>query len=197
MVNVAEHYDLLIENGNDPLLDSAKLCSYMDKWDGQVFIDELGLSSGKSVLEVGCGTGRLAKKIINSIENYVGIDISPKTIERAEKYFAKNPSMRFICGDFLGYRFNRSFDVVYSTLTFMHIENKKSAIDKIFDVMNDNGKVVISIDKNQSRYIDTGYSKIHIYPDDPIDLQRLLSAGGFTRVKVQEIEFAFILSAYK
>jgi ubiquinone/menaquinone biosynthesis C-methylase UbiE len=42
----------------------------MDKWDGQVFIDELRLSSVKTVLEIGVGTGRLAlaKKNLKGFE---------------------------------------------------------------------------------------------------------------------------------
>ena len=36
---VKEHYDLLIDEGNDPVYDPMPLQEYMDKWDGQKFID--------------------------------------------------------------------------------------------------------------------------------------------------------------
>ena len=36
---VIEHYDLLIEEGNDPVLDPPILREYMDRWDGQLLID--------------------------------------------------------------------------------------------------------------------------------------------------------------
>ena len=78
MSKVARHYDLHIENGNDPVLDDETLSCYMDKWDGQTFIDLLALNKSKSVLEIGCGTGRIAKKLSTHPIVYTGVDISPK-----------------------------------------------------------------------------------------------------------------------
>lgn len=39
--DVIKHYDLLIDEGNDPVHDSEPLREYMDKWDGQAFIDKM------------------------------------------------------------------------------------------------------------------------------------------------------------
>lgn len=61
MINeVISHYDLLADENNDPVHDVEPLRSYMDKWDGAVFIEKLNLDETKSVLDVGVGTGRLA-----------------------------------------------------------------------------------------------------------------------------------------
>lgn len=54
------HYDLLIDENNDPVHDPEPLRAYMDKWDGPEFIRKMNLDSTKSVLEIGVGTGRLA-----------------------------------------------------------------------------------------------------------------------------------------
>ena len=45
---VTRHYDLLIEENNDPVHDPEPLREYMDKWDGQKFIDSLQLTKEKS-----------------------------------------------------------------------------------------------------------------------------------------------------
>lgn len=37
-VTSREHYDLLMQEGNDPVNDPPILQDYMDKWDGQPFI---------------------------------------------------------------------------------------------------------------------------------------------------------------
>lgn len=42
-VNVIEHYDKLIDENNDPVYDTASLQEYMNKWDGQVFVDSMKL----------------------------------------------------------------------------------------------------------------------------------------------------------
>ena len=49
---LVRHYDSLIDENNDPVLDPVPLQAYMDKWDGERFIDLLGLSPDKSVLEM-------------------------------------------------------------------------------------------------------------------------------------------------
>ena len=41
-----------------------------------------------------------------------------------------------MCDDFLTYDFNEKFDVIYSSLTFMHIENKQEAINKVSSLLN-------------------------------------------------------------
>ena len=61
---VIDHYDRLIEEGNDPVGDPEPLRAYMDKWDGQPFIDALELSKDKTILEIGVGTGRLAVRTV-------------------------------------------------------------------------------------------------------------------------------------
>ena len=80
---VITHYDLLIGESNDPVHDPKPLRDYMDKWDGQKFIDKMGLDNNKSVFEIGVGTGRLAVRVAPLCGAFSGIDISPNTVERA------------------------------------------------------------------------------------------------------------------
>ena len=84
-MNVIDHYDQLIEENNDPFRDSPILQEYMSKWDGQIFLDSMCLSPEKKVLEIGIGTGRIAAKVAPYCLKLTGIDISPKTIERAKE----------------------------------------------------------------------------------------------------------------
>ena len=64
-MDVRTHYDLLIEEDNDPFRDPPLLREYMEKWDGQAFFDLMELDPSKTVLETGAGrsgsrTGRPA-----------------------------------------------------------------------------------------------------------------------------------------
>lgn len=79
------HYDTLIDENNDPVHDPEPLKAYMDKWDGNEFISKLGLNKKISVLEIGVGTGRLAIRTVPLCGSFFGIDISPKTIDRAKE----------------------------------------------------------------------------------------------------------------
>ena len=95
---------------------------YMDQWDGQVLIDAIELNRTKNVLEIGVGTGRIAIKTVPLCKKFYGIDISPKTIERAKHNLSIYQNIELICDDFMQHNFSVCFDAVYSSLTFMHIE---------------------------------------------------------------------------
>lgn len=190
-----DHYDSLIDENNDPVHDPAPLKDYMNKWDGDRFIEDLQLSEDKSVLEVGVGTGRLAIRVAPNCGRFVGIDISPKTIERARENLAEYKNVELICDDFMTHEFIGSFDIVYSSLTFMHIEKKQTAVNKIASLLSADGRFVLSVDKNREKYIDTGARKIEIYPDNSKDICSYLEESGLVLIKQYETDFANIFVA--
>ena len=115
-MNVVDHYNMLIDENNDPVYDSEPLKKYMDKWDGQVFIDAMKLDKTKTILEIGVGTGRLALKTIPLCKEFVGIDLSQKTIDRATHNLLQYKNAKLICDDFMSYVFSSDFDVAHSLL---------------------------------------------------------------------------------
>ena len=195
--STTHHYDLLIDENNDPVHDTKPLRDYMDKWDGQSFIDSMELDNKKSVLEIGVGTGRLAVRAAPLCGEFCGIDISSKTIDRAKENLAEYRNVKLICGDFLSYKFDSKFDVIYSSLTFMHVEEKQKAVNKITELLNNSGRFVLSIDKSQSEFIDTGTRKIKIYPDNAEKMAEYIKAAGLTILNQYDTEFAHIFVAQK
>lgn len=197
MNQVIEHYDLLIEEGNDPVHDPRPLQDHMDKWDGQDFIDRLKLDKTKTVLEIGVGTGRLAVKVVPLCGCFFGIDISPKTIERAKENLAGCDNVTLFCGDFTAYSFPQTFDVIYSSLTFMHIKEKQMTLDKVACLLKNEGRFVLSIDKNQEKFIDMGSRKIPVFPDNLVDTGTYIEKAGLKIIEQTETEFAHIFVAIK
>ncbi len=195
--NAAHYYDVLIDENNDPVHDPEPLKNYMDKWDGQEFIGKMELNCEKSVLEIGVGTGRLAVRVAPLCGSFCGIDISPKTIKRAKENLLKFANTRLICGDFLSFNFEQTFDVIYSSLTFMHIKEKDKAINKIAGLLNNGGVFMLSVDKAQNEIIDIGSSKIKVYPDNPESIISYLKASNLKLTEHYETEFAYIYKAEK
>lgn len=197
MEDVIRHYDSLVEQNNDPVFDPPELQKYMNKWDGERFIEKIRLTPESNVLEIGIGTGRLALKTAPFCNNLYGIDISPKTIERAKENLKSFQNVNLICDDFLTVEFKEKFDGIYSSLTFMHIKDKQKAVNKVFTLLNSGGRFVLSIDKSQNTLLDIGTSKIEIYPDTPDDMTLFLQNAGFKNIEQIEIELGFIVSADK
>lgn len=194
MNDVIIHYDRLIDEDNDPFRDPPPLREYMDKWDGADFISALALKKNDSVLEIGIGTGRLAAKTAPLCASLTGIDISPKTIRRAEENLLYLENVQLICGDFLQYSFVQSFDVIYSSLTFMHFEDKYMAVSKAAALLSDGGRFVLSVDKDNSGFIDMGNYRLTTYPDSPENIARCAERCGTLKLKQElETELAHIL----
>ena len=191
------HYDQLIDEENDPVRDPQILKEYMDGWDGQRFIDSLQLDMNKSVLEIGVGTGRLAVRTAPACRSLCGIDISPKTVQRAIDNLSCCPNVTLICGDFLSFEFRETFDVIYSSLTFMHIKDTASAIRKVSSLLNADGLFVLSIDKNREDFIEMPTRRIRIYPDSPEDIRGCLSVSELSLAEQFETDHAYVVVSRK
>ena len=175
---VIHHYDALIDEGNDPIHDPQPLQEYMDKWDGAAFIEQMQLNNKKAVLEIGVGTGRLAVRTAPLCSIFYGIDISPKTVKRAKKNLFSYENVTLICAD-------------------LHIEQKRNAVKKAAELLNDGGIFVLSIDKNPAEFIDFGTRKLKIYPDKPEEIESYIKVAGMTTLNRYNTEFATIFVAQK
>lgn len=196
-MDIITHYDLLIDENNDPFRDPPILQKYMDQWDGELLLDALELNKNKDVLEIGIGTGRIAVKVAPFCNHLTGIDISPKTIERAKENLKEYTNISFVCDDFSCYNFGETFDVIYSSLTMMHFENKKQVILKVATLLRDGGIFGLSIDKNRDEYIDMGTRKIKVYPDTLDDITSHIEAANMFVSKIFETEKAYIIVSNK
>lgn len=197
MSDVARHYDLLIDEGNDPVLDPPELAAYMDGWDGPAFLAALGLTGSEDVLEIGVGTGRLALRIAPACRRFTGIDISEKSIVRARAHLAGFPAVRLLCADFLSWETQARFDVVCSSLTFMHFADKRAAAQRVAALLRPGGRAVLSLDRDASGVIDYGTRRLTVYPDDPAVLASHLADACLTVQDVLQTERANILIATK
>lgn len=70
-----------------------------------------------SVLDVGCGYGRIAEEFIAHQHRYTGIDISPDAIARAK---AGHPNGKFICADLLEWRSHQRYNFVLAFYVYVH-----------------------------------------------------------------------------
>ncbi len=194
---ITYHYDLLIDENNDPVYDSEELKSYMDEYDGESFIKSLKLSKVKTVLEIGVGTGRLALKVIPHCRHFTGIDISPKTVKRAKENLKDFNNFEILLGDYTEYEFLSKFDIIYCSLTFMHIKDKLGAINKIACLLNNGGSFVLSIEENGADMIDYGTRKIPLYPDNLGELKKYILTSGLEIVDVYTLPKATVIVAVK
>jgi SAM-dependent methyltransferase len=146
IVTIKEHYDLLIEEGNDPLRDNPLANCYMEKWDGPKFYDLLNVTKEKNILEIGVGTGRVAFKVLSlGCNKFTGIDISPKSITRVKENLLSFKNADFLTVQIENFIRKEYYDIAYSVLTFMLIEDKRKALKNIVLSLKVGGEIIISI----------------------------------------------------
>ncbi len=194
-LTVSAYYDALTALGDDPARDPEPLRAYMDRWDGSVFLERLALSPELSVLELGVGTGRLARRVAPLCGDFAGIDLSPAALARAGENLADRKNVTLLAGDFLDYPFDRTFDRVYSSLTFFHIQEKERAVRRIRELLRPGGRLVLSVDKSQASFLRySGDLALPLWPDPPGETAKLLSKE-LTLLFCDETEAAHIFTA--
>ena len=91
-------------------------------------LTELGLKPGMSILDLGCGSGRLSSQLYQSMENldYTGIDIVKKLLEYAK---SKAPNYQFLLSQGLRLPIESdSLDMICAFSLFTHLPHAETFI---------------------------------------------------------------------
>ncbi len=92
------------------LADAARLCPDGD-W------------KAKTLLEIGCGAGRMTRPLADVVGEVHAVDVSPEMLAIARRRLADKPNAKFhpINGRSLEPLAEQRFDIVFSTIVFQHI----------------------------------------------------------------------------
>jgi SAM-dependent methyltransferase len=97
----------------------------------------LGDLSGKSVLDVGCGSGRyMFEAVRRGAVDVVGIDAASGALEAARQIAHEldfQNKVRFVDSDFLDYEIERKYDVVFAVGYFDYILTPRPHLEKMFE----------------------------------------------------------------
>ena len=84
---------------------------------------KVGIKPTDTVLEIGCGIGRVGKVLSPRCEKWIGVDISKQMLSHAAQRLRALPNIELkeLSGDGLKEISENSIDVVYCTVVFMHL----------------------------------------------------------------------------
>ena len=104
----------------------------------QFIVEALKPLSFSSVLEVGCGFGRVTKLVLDSypgIAQYVAFDLSSDQVERAKDYVS-NPLVNYAVSDIESFSSDSRYELVLAAEVLLHVrpEGIRSAIDKLLSL---------------------------------------------------------------
>lgn len=80
-------------------------------------------------------------------KNYSGADVNGKLQEQARARFRNVPNMGFYTADILCPGIRERFNLVVSTHTLAHVEDKRRAVCNLIDLVKENGSMIIQIER--------------------------------------------------
>jgi len=121
------------------------------KMDFSLYEDLVEVIKPKSVLELGCGMGRLFPIFMKEAEVITGVDLSDKMIDNGRRYFDihnyKRKNIEFICADICSFDANRKYDLIVVALSVLkHLATDMERIEVLQNArrhLNKNGFIVI------------------------------------------------------
>ncbi|BHH83909.1 class I SAM-dependent DNA methyltransferase [Desulforhopalus sp. 52FAK] len=124
MVEIYDDYGDEPEDLFIPIPDHLS-CSYydleMDDYTEDITFFDEQLPEQASILELGCGSGRVGRGLLNGKRRLTGIDISIPMLQKAVRYDV-SPSARFVAMDMTKLAFNCTFDsliIPYNSLNLL------------------------------------------------------------------------------
>ena len=171
ITSTSEHYDLMIDEIDDPthpvtdpFFDEGWMRAWMEQADGPAFWQALGDVRDQVVLEVGVGTGRVGRRLLElGCAQLTGIDVSPKTLERARRNLAAYPNLELLLCNVEEFTREGAFDVAYCVWAFFHIADQRCALANIVASLKPGGRLVLSLETVDA-WLDYGPRRIRQYP---------------------------------
>ena len=110
----------------------------------QLAVETVRSYSQPSVLDVGCGSGRIGELALEAgASRYVGIDFSAPMLELAQSRLDRfGPRASLIRDDFLTAQIDGAFDVVLALGLFDYLPNPEAFVQRMFEHCAPDGAVV-------------------------------------------------------
>ena len=99
----------------------------------------------KKILEVGCGTGYVTRKLANDYPNaqITAVDIAPGMIELV-KSTIQNNNVDFICADIEEIDLIGNYDLIVSNATFQWFNDFENTVGRLIGLLSENGTLCFS-----------------------------------------------------
>jgi len=176
---------------------------YLNSFEKGQVADVLGDLSGKKILDVGAGTGRLSLGFAKQGASVTALDLSGKMLQILTR---NNPRIETQIADAEALPFaDNTFDIVVAAFLIVHLKDPARFFDEAYRVLKDDGKfLVTNINQKEPPEIKTkeGMIKIESYYHRPEKVKQILEdlAFGIEKeifIKVKDVWVNQIILAVK
>jgi trans-aconitate methyltransferase len=163
------------------IIHSSLFCAPLDPWKGDAyakhstsqedsakeFFKKLHLESISSILDIGCGDGKITAFMAQSFpESHVlGIDISPSQIQTAKTAFTFQDNLQFDIQDAADLHVDREFDLITS-FTVMHwVLSQAKALEGCYHALKQGGRLCIQMPTHLPTAMEQALQQVLSHPN--------------------------------
>lgn len=107
-----------------------------------LILDGAGVTAGKNVLDVACGTGVLFPDYLNrEVASLTGVDISPEMVRIAREKF---PQVEVLCADVEALPKQRKYDCIMLYNAFPHFPEPERLIRRLSELLKSGGTLTVA-----------------------------------------------------
>lgn len=142
------------------------------------YTEQIQQFKGEHFLEIGPGHGEYFEEALSyqQFKDYLGVDLSPSSVDAAKKYISNFSSYKnydIVCLDFMQFQEQNRYDGIAMSEVLEHVEEPEKMLRKIYDLLKADGKAYITTVINAP-------TKDHIYLFRTIDeVLELTKRAGF------------------
>ena len=116
---------------------------------GEELIEKLSLTSNESLLDIGCGDGKISVKLSKILKKgeVVAIDASENMIKLASRQFSKNrySNLTFYRMDAREINFPKKFDIAFSNACLHWIKEHGGVLRKVHSCLKPKGRILFQM----------------------------------------------------
>jgi ubiquinone/menaquinone biosynthesis C-methylase UbiE len=157
-----------------------------------------GIRASDQILEIGCGVGRVGEWLAPRCSKWVGCDVSANMLRHAARRLEDHANLELleVSGNDLDPIPDSSFDLVYCTVVFMHLEewDRYRYVQEAFRVLRPGGRIYVdNLNLDSTKGWSVFESLLAIPPGDRpahiskastrIELETYLRRAGFRQIR--------------
>jgi len=138
-----------------------------------------------SVLDLGCGTGLLGRHLGRLQGRLVGVDLSPRMLEQAQRLGVYDELLALGLQEGLARQADASFDVVAALDVLVYVGDPAPALPQVLRVLRPGGRFIASCEAAEEGGPDLVLRPTLRYAHQRSHVEALCRAAGFTGLEVE------------
>jgi trans-aconitate 2-methyltransferase len=121
-----------------------RIAGMQERW-GLKVLDRLGLEGDETVLDAGCGSGRMTRHVVERVPRgrVIGVDASPSMIEHAREELGDDERVELIVADLAELELSKPVDAIFSNATFHWVPDHERLFARLFAALRPGGRMEV------------------------------------------------------